>query len=110
VREQLQEVLDAHVAVTRGLARPGEGEQLAVEPLLAVLVRGAGVPLLTVALGEGAPRAWALLTYGQTGDRESPLFESQTVRFSEKNWRRVAYTEDQIAEDPQLTEELVEGN
>ena len=36
----------------------------------------------------GEPQAWSILTYGQTGDRESPLFEQQTVRFSEKNWRR----------------------
>ena len=92
---------------------PTRGEPVAPGALL----RGAGYPVnfgtsyvFTVALGEGAPRAWALLTYGQTGDRDSPLFESQTIRFSEKNWRRVAYTENQIAEDPQLTEVLVEGN
>lgn len=92
---------------------PTRGEPVAPGAML----RGAGYPVnfgtsyvFTVALGNRAPRAWALLTYGQTGDRDSPLFESQTVRFSEKNWRRVAYTEDQIAEDPQLTEELVEGN
>jgi acyl-homoserine-lactone acylase len=54
-------------------------------------------------------RAWALLTYGQTGDRTSPLFESQTVRFSEKDWRRVAFTDAQIESDPALTEMTVSG-
>ena len=51
--------------------------------------------------------AWALLTYGETGDRESPFFVSQTVRFSEKNWRTVAFTNEQIEADPNLTEQTV---
>ncbi|MBG7606354.1 MAG: penicillin acylase family protein, partial [Actinobacteria bacterium] len=54
--------------------------------------------------------AWALLTYGETDDRESPLFESQTVRFSEKNWRQVAFTNDQIEADPDFTEQTVSGD
>jgi acyl-homoserine-lactone acylase len=58
--------------------------------------------------GDG-PRAWALLTYGQTGDRTSPLFESQTRRFSEKEWRRVAFTDAEIQADPALTEITVSG-
>ncbi len=54
-----------------------------------------------------AVQAWAILSYGQTGDRTSPLFEQQSVRFSEKNWREVAFTEDQIAADPNLTEQTL---
>ena len=53
-------------------------------------------------------QAWAILTYGQTDDRESPLFEQQTIRFSEKNWRTVAFTDEQIAADPNLTERILE--
>ncbi len=54
-------------------------------------------------------RAWALLTYGGTDDRDSPQFGSQTLRFSEKDWREVAFTEQQIADDPNLSEEVVTG-
>ncbi len=53
--------------------------------------------------------AWALLVYGQTGDRSSPLFDSQTVEFSEKQWRQVAFTDDQIDADPALDTYTVIG-
>jgi hypothetical protein len=49
-----------------------------------------------------------ILTYGQTNDRKSPLFEQQTIRFSEKNWRTVAFTDEQIAADPNFTERTLE--
>jgi acyl-homoserine-lactone acylase len=51
--------------------------------------------------------AWALLVYGQTGDRTSPLFDSQTVSFSEKQWRQVAFTDAQIDADPALVSSVV---
>ncbi len=54
-------------------------------------------------------QAWALLVYGQTGDRSSPLFDSQTVDFSEKQWRQVAFTDDQIEADPELETSTVAG-
>jgi acyl-homoserine-lactone acylase len=53
--------------------------------------------------------AWALLVYGQTGDRTSDLFESQTVAFSEKQWREVAFTDAEIEADPDLTTRTVAG-
>ena len=53
--------------------------------------------------------AWALLVYGQTGDRTSPLFDSQTVEFSEKQWRQVAFTDAQIEADPDLETYTVVG-
>ncbi len=53
--------------------------------------------------------AWSLLVYGQTGDRTSPLFEAQTVAFSEKQWRQVAFTAEQIANDPNLETYPVSG-
>jgi acyl-homoserine-lactone acylase len=43
--------------------------------------------IMTVDYTRGAPRAWALLTYSNTGDRTSPLFDAQLQRFSEKKWR-----------------------
>ena len=56
------------------------------------------------------PRRTTLLTYGETGDRDSPLFESQTVRFSAKEWRTVAFTDEQIEGDPEFREQTVSGD
>ncbi len=52
-------------------------------------------------------QASAILTYGQTGQRDSDVFATQTVRFSEKNWRTVAFTDEQILADPNLTDVTV---
>ena len=80
-------------------------------------LRGEGYPVnsgtsfvMTVDLSGDEVRAWALLTYGQTGDRESPDFDVQTVRFSDKAWRTVAFTDEQIVTDPELTEQHVSGD
>lgn len=54
-------------------------------------------------------QAWALLVYGQTGDRTSPLFDSQTTAFSEKQWRQVAFTDAQIEADADLETYTVVG-
>jgi len=59
--------------------------------------------LLNVDYSTGKAQAWAIMTYGETGDRTSPLFTVQTQRFSDKNWRQVAYTADEIKADPALT-------
>ena len=51
--------------------------------------------------------ASAILTYGQTGRRTVDAFSVQTVRFSEKNWRTVAFTDEQIQADPDLIERTI---
>lgn len=66
--------------------------------------------IMTVDYTQGAPRAWALLTYSNTGDRTSPLFDAQLKRFSEKDWRDVLFTDEQIAADPDLVETVVFGD
>ena len=66
--------------------------------------------LMTVDFTQGAPRAWAFLTYSNTGDRTSPLFDAQLKRFSEKDWREVLYTDEQIAADSGLVETPVFGD
>lgn len=53
--------------------------------------------LLALAYTEDGPRVKAFLTYGNPADRSSPLYRGATERFSAKNWRDVAFTEDQIA-------------
>jgi acyl-homoserine-lactone acylase len=60
--------------------------------------------IMTVDYTQGAPRAWAFLTYSNTGDRTSPLFDAQLQRFSEKNWRDVLFTNEQIMADPEMVE------
>lgn len=78
---------------------------------------GSGYPVnsgtsfvMTVDYTEGTPRAWAILTYGQTIDRESDIFDQQTIRFSNKNWRNVAFTEEDILADPEFTERVVSAD
>ncbi len=65
--------------------------------------------VMTVDYTGDAPAAWALLVYGQTGDRTSPLFDVQTDEFSNKIWRQVAFTDAQIEADPQLDTSTVIG-
>ena len=65
--------------------------------------------VMTVDYTGAAPAAWALLVYGQTGDRTSPLFDVQTEEFSNKTWRQVAFTDAQIEADPQLDTYTVVG-
>jgi acyl-homoserine-lactone acylase len=45
------------------------------------------------------PRAVALLTYSQSGDPKSPLFYDQTELYSAKKWRKVQFTEKEVAAD-----------
>lgn len=42
------------------------------------------------------PRARSLLTYGQTGDPDSPFFTDQTERFSAQDWKTVPFTTDDV--------------
>ncbi len=91
---------------------PQRGEAVAVDSSL----RGEGYRInygtsfvMTVDYTGDEVQAWALLVYGQTGDRTSPLFDSQTIEFSEKQWRQVAFTDEQIAADPDLETYTVIG-
>jgi acyl-homoserine-lactone acylase len=91
---------------------PQRGEPVAVGSSL----RGEGYRInngtsfvMTVDYTGDEPAAWALLVYGQTGDRTSPLFDVQTEKFSKKIWRQVAYTDEQIEADPELDTYTVSG-
>ena len=59
--------------------------------------------LLAVDLTADGPRAFTVLTYGNTGDRSSPWFTSQTKRFSAKDWKPALVTDAAIAADPELS-------
>jgi acyl-homoserine-lactone acylase len=55
--------------------------------------------LMTVEFTPSGPMAYTILTYGETGDRSSELFTSQTEMFSVKDWKRVPLTADEIDKD-----------
>ncbi len=50
----------------------------------------------------GGPQAQAVLSYSQSSDPLSPHYADQTRVFSEGRYRAVAFTEAQIAADPEL--------
>lgn len=52
--------------------------------------------LFALAYGPDGPAAKAFLTYSNTEDRDDPLFTEATEAFSDKAWRDVAFTEDEI--------------
>lgn len=58
---------------------------------------------------DDGPQAAAFLTYGQTGDPTSPFFVDQTRRFSDKDWRPIRFTEEDVENDPALRTYTVSG-
>ncbi|MCC5951373.1 MAG: penicillin acylase family protein [Acidimicrobiia bacterium] len=65
--------------------------------------------LLALAYTDDGPEALVLHTYGNTQDRTSEAFVAGTERFSNKDWRSVRFTEDDVTADPGLTETIVRG-
>jgi acyl-homoserine-lactone acylase len=55
--------------------------------------------IATVDLTGERVRAFALLVYGNTEDRTSPVFTADMQRYSEKNWREVLLTDEAISAD-----------
>jgi acyl-homoserine-lactone acylase len=58
--------------------------------------------ILTVEFTDAGPHAEALLTYSESADPASPHFADQTKRFAEKAFRPIAFTDAEIAADPEL--------
>jgi acyl-homoserine-lactone acylase len=58
--------------------------------------------LMALEYTDKGPRAQAFLTYSQSGDPTSPQFLDQTLLFSEKKWRPIRFTEQEIQRDPNL--------
>lgn len=56
------------------------------------------------------PVAYGLITYGETGHRDSPLYRAQTERFSTKDWRPFLFTDAAIDADPQLQVQTVSSS
>lgn len=56
--------------------------------------------VLAVQFTDSGPIAQSILTYSNTGDRSSPSFVDATEDFSNKRWKTVAFTSDQVSTDP----------
>jgi acyl-homoserine-lactone acylase len=63
--------------------------------------------LLAVELGPDGPEASAFVTYGQSSDPRSPHFTDQTLRFRDKQWRRILHREEDIEAAPDLVVERI---
>lgn len=63
--------------------------------------------IMTSHFAEDGPEAWAFVTYSQSDDPESPYHADQTRRFSDKQWRKVLFTEEDIAADEALQVEVI---
>ncbi|WP_421122004.1 penicillin acylase family protein [Aquihabitans daechungensis] len=59
--------------------------------------------LMALAFTDDGPQAKVFLAYSDTEDRESDDYVAATRRFSEKDWRTVAFTEEDVAADTSST-------
>ncbi len=65
--------------------------------------------IMAMQFTDESPEAYAFITYGQSDDPGSPYHVDQTRRFSDKDWRRLLYTEEDIEQDPNLEVEILFG-
>ena len=65
--------------------------------------------IMALQFGPDGPDARAFLTYSQSDDPSSPYYADQTRLFSDKQWRRILYREDDILADPGIELERVSG-
>ena len=94
-------ILDPELADLRTEdAVPGAGSPLGtIDGDTGYLVDNGTSFLLALAFGDDGPHARAHLTYGDTEDRSSDLYTEATQRFSDKDWRDVAFTADEVEAD-----------
>lgn len=55
--------------------------------------------LMALAFTDDGPQAQVFLTYGESEDRSSDIYTEATEAFSAKEWRTVAFTDDEIEAD-----------
>jgi acyl-homoserine-lactone acylase len=78
-------------------AVPGAGSSLqSIDDETGYLIDNGTSFLLALGFGDDGPEARAFLTYGDTEDRSSDLYTEATQRFSDKDWRTVAFTDDDV--------------
>ncbi len=66
--------------------------------------------ILTLAFDDKGPVAEALLSYSQSGNPHSPHFADQTLLYSDKQWRPVAFHEADVAAATTSIRRLQSGN
>lgn len=64
--------------------------------------------LMAVEFTADGPEARTFLTYGNTANRDDPTYVDATQRFSQKAWKDVAFTPDEVA-DAAISSETVTG-
>jgi acyl-homoserine-lactone acylase len=57
---------------------------------------------MTVSFTPDGPDAQAIMTYSQSSNPESPHFDDQSWLYAESAFRDIAFTEEEIAADPEL--------
>ena len=60
-----------------------------------------------LAFTDSGPEAYGLVSYSQSDDAGSPYFSDQDMRYSNKNPRRLRFTEAEIAADENLQQETI---
>ena len=60
-----------------------------------------------LAFTDTGPEAYGLVSYSQSDDAGSPYFPDQDMRYSNKNPRRLRFTEAEIAADEHLRQETI---
>ncbi|NNC21898.1 acylase [Corallococcus exiguus] len=65
--------------------------------------------IMALQFTDAGPNANAVLTYSQSGDPKSPHYADQTLRYSQKQWRPILFTDAQINGDANLVETTVSG-
>ncbi|MEZ4268486.1 MAG: penicillin acylase family protein [Myxococcota bacterium] len=58
--------------------------------------------VMALAYTDNGPEAYALVTYSQSSDPDSPHHSDQTELFSQNSWRKVLFTEAELVADPGL--------
>jgi acyl-homoserine-lactone acylase len=66
--------------------------------------------LMTLSYTDRGVEAQALLTYGESGDPTSPHFNDQLPRFSQKQWRPILFSAQEVANAPALETFTVTGD
>ena len=65
--------------------------------------------VMTMRFTDDGPEAEAVLTYGQSDDPTSPYYTDQTELFSNRQWRRILFTDADIMASPDLREADVDA-
>ncbi len=63
--------------------------------------------VMAVEFTPDGPDAFGILTYSQSSDPDSPHFADQTQLYSTDGWRQIAFTEEELAADPNLTTQVI---